>query len=173
MAPNVLARDFSVDAPNRTWMTDITSVWTRQGWRYLAVVLDLSLGWWLAGPWGRSSTATWYWGRSTWHSRRVGLHWGCCTTRTGGSQYASEDYQQALAVRGIECSMRRKGNCWDNAVAESFFSTLKMQLVHGADFATRDQARAALFESMEVCYNRQRRHRRGDSRLVKSGNQAA
>ena len=75
-----------------------------------------------------------------------------------GSQYASDDYQQALAARGIQCSMSCKGNGWDNAVAESFFSSVKMELVHDADFATREQARAALFESIEVFYNRQRRH---------------
>jgi putative transposase len=75
-----------------------------------------------------------------------------------GSQYASEDYQNALAARGIQCSMSRKGNCWDNAVAESFFSSLKMEFVHDADFATHEQARTALFEYIEVFYNRQRRH---------------
>ena len=73
-------------------------------------------------------------------------------------QYASEDYQQLLEARGIQCSMSRKGNCWDNAVAESFFSNLKMEWVHEADFATHEQARAAVFEYIEVFYNRKRRH---------------
>jgi transposase InsO family protein len=73
-------------------------------------------------------------------------------------QYASEDYQQLLEARGIQCSMSRKGNCWDNAVAESFFSSLKMELVHEADFATHEQAWAAIFEYIEVFYNRKRRH---------------
>jgi putative transposase len=71
-----------------------------------------------------------------------------------GSQYASADYRQALATRGIECSMSRKGNCWDNAVMERFFSTLKQELVYTTDFATYEQARLALFESIEVFYNR-------------------
>ena len=75
-----------------------------------------------------------------------------------GRQYASEDYQQALAARGIECCMSRKGNCWDNAVVESFFSTLKQELVYRTDFDTHEQARLALFEYIEAFYNRRRRH---------------
>lgn len=75
-----------------------------------------------------------------------------------GSQYASVDYRQALAARGIEYSMSRKGNCWDNAVVESFFSTLKQELVYTTDFTTHEQARLALFEYIEVFYNWQRRH---------------
>ena len=75
-----------------------------------------------------------------------------------GSQYASEDYRSALEARGIECSMSRKGNCWDNAVVESFFSTLKQELVYTTEFNTRAQARLALFEYIEAFYNRQRRH---------------
>ena len=75
-----------------------------------------------------------------------------------GSRYASADYQQALTARGLQCSMSRKGNCWDNAVVESFFSSLKLELVYTTDFATHEQARLALFEYIEVFYNRQRRH---------------
>jgi transposase InsO family protein len=75
-----------------------------------------------------------------------------------GSQYASAEYRQALACRGIQCSMSRKGNCWDNAVVESFFSSLKMELVYLTDFVTRHQARSAIFEYLEVFYNRRRRH---------------
>lgn len=75
-----------------------------------------------------------------------------------GSQYASADYQQALKVSGLQCSMSRKGNCWGNAVAESFFSTLKTELVYHTDFTTRQQARSESFEYIEVFYNRQRRH---------------
>jgi transposase InsO family protein len=158
VAPNVLERHFSPGQPNCTWVTDITYVWTRQGWLYLAVVLDLYsrlvVGWAM--------------------SQRIDRHLllnaldmalkgrqpprGLLHHSDRGSQYASEDYQKLLAARGIQCSMSRKGNCWDNAVAESFFSSLKMQLVHDADFATHEQARAALFEYIEVFYNRQRRH---------------
>jgi putative transposase len=75
-----------------------------------------------------------------------------------GSQYASADYRAALAAAGMECSMSRKGDCWDNAVAESFFSTLKAELVHEADWATRVEARTAIFEYLEVFYNCRRRH---------------
>ncbi len=157
VAPNILERDFSPGQPNSTWATDITYVWTRQGWLYLAVVMDLFsrmiVGWAMSERIG-----TWCSTRSIWPSRADSQREDCCTTRTGAGSHASQDYQKALAARGIQCSMSRKGNCWDNAVAESFFSSLKMELVHDADFATHEQARTALFEYIEVFYNRQRRH---------------
>ncbi|MBL0693101.1 IS3 family transposase [Comamonas sp. JC664] len=158
VASNVLARDFSADAPNRTWVTDITYVWTRQGWLYLAVVLDLFSR--LVVGWAMGEFIDRHLVLSALDMALKGRRppRGLLHHSDRGSQYVSQDYQRALASRGIECSMSRKGNCWDNAVAESFFSTLKMELVHDADFATRDQARAALFEYIEVFYNRQRRH---------------
>jgi len=158
VAPNLLERNFSPGQPNCTWATDITYVWTRQGWLYLAVVMDLF------------SRMIVGWAMSEHIDRHLVLNaldmalkgrqpaQGLLHHSDRGSQYASADYQQALAARGIQCSMSRKGNCWDNAVAESFFSSLKMELVHGADFATHEQARTALFEYIEVFYNRQRRH---------------
>jgi transposase InsO family protein len=158
VAPNLLARDFSPGQPNCTWVTDITYVWTRQGWLYLAVVLDLYsrrvVGWAMSQSIDRHLVL---------NALDMALQGrqpprGLLHHSDRGSQYASEDYQQLLAARGIQCSMSRKGNCWDNAVAESFFSSLKMELVHDADFATHEQARAALFEYIEVFYNRQRRH---------------
>ncbi|SEU17997.1 Transposase InsO and inactivated derivatives [Stigmatella erecta] len=158
VAPNVLNRDFSPQAPNRTWATDITYVWTAEGWLYLAVVMDLFsrkvVGWAMGEHIDR-------------HLVLSGLEMalqgrqppkGLIHHSDRGSQYASADYQQVLAARGIECSMSRKGNCWDNAVVESFFSSLKQELVYRTDFATRQQARLALFEYIEVFYNRQRRH---------------
>jgi putative transposase len=158
VAPNVLNRNFCPAAPNRTWATDITYVWTAEGWLYLAVVLDLFsrkvVGWAMGEHIDR-------------HLVLSGLEMalqgrqppqGLIHHSDRGSQYASTDYQQALASRGIECSMSRKGNCWDNAVVESFFSSLKQELVYRTDFATRQQARSALFEYIEVFYNRQRRH---------------
>jgi putative transposase len=158
VAPNVLNRDFSPQSPNRTWATDITYVWTAEGWLYLAVVMDLFsrkvVGWAMGEHIDR-------------HLVLCGLEMalqgrqppkGLIHHSDRGSQYASADYQQALASRGIECSMSRKGNCWDNAVVESFFSSLKQELVYRTDFATRQQARSALFEYIEVFYNRQRRH---------------
>ncbi|MDC0708749.1 IS3 family transposase [Stigmatella sp. ncwal1] len=158
VAPNVLERDFSPDKPNSTWSTDITYIWTGEGWLYLAVVLDLFsrmvVGWSMSEhidtPLVLGALEMALEGRQPpkgliHHSDR-------------GSQYASAEYQQALASRGIQCSMSRKGNCWDNAVVESFFSSLKMELVYQTQFDTRHQARSALFEYIEVFYNRTRRH---------------
>lgn len=129
---------------------------TRQGWRYLAVVLDcfsrLVVGWAMGDQIDRHPVLRALdmvlKGRQPPRGR---LHHS-----DRGRQYASDDYQQALVVRGIQCSLSRKSNCWDNAVLERFFSSLKMQLVHDADFAAREQARAALFEFIEVSYNRKR-----------------
>ena len=158
VAPNVLERRFTPDQPNSTWVTDITYVGTRQGWLYLAVVLDLFsrrvVGWSMSQNIDRHLVLG---------ALDMALHGrqpprGLLHHSDRGSQYASADYRQALAARGIECSMSRKGNCWDNAVVESFFSTLKQELVYTTDFATHEQARLALFEYIEVFYNRQRRH---------------
>ena len=158
VAPNLLERDFSPGQPNSTWATDMTYVWTRQGWLYLAVVMDLFsrriVGWSMSENIDRHLVLNAL--DMALKGRRPGR--GLLHHSDRGSQYASIDYQQALAARGIQCSMSRKGNCWDNAVAESFFSSLKMELVHDADFATHEQARTALFEYIEVFYNRQRRH---------------
>jgi transposase InsO family protein len=158
VADNLLSRHFSPAKPNCTWATDITYVATRQGWLYLAVVLDLfsrQVVGWAMGPTidrqlvlGALDMAL--------KSRKPPR--GLLHHSDRGSQYASADYQRALEQRGIRCSMSRKGNCWDNAVVESFFSSLKMELVHEANFTTREQAQAALFEYIEVFYNRKRRH---------------
>ncbi len=158
VAPNTLAQDFTVDAPNRVWVTDITYIPTREGWLYLAAILD------------RYSRRVVGWSMSDRITRQLTLDALAMALRarapdTGllhhsdrGSQYASADYQAALAAAGIACSMSRKGNCYDNAVAESFFATLKTELVHDADWATRAEARSAIFEYLEVFYNRRRRH---------------
>ncbi len=158
VAPNILERDFSPGQPNCTWATDITYVETKQGWLYLAVVIDLFsrrvVGWSMSQNIDRHLVLS-----------ALDMALKARTPPRGlvhhsdrGSQYASTDYQQALAARGIQCSMSRKGNCWDNAVVESFFSSLKQELVYTTDFATHEQARSALFEYIEVFYNRQRRH---------------
>ena len=134
------------------------SIWTRQGWLSLAVILDLSsrrvVGWAMSERIDRHRVLN---ALDMALKGRQPPH-GLLHPSDRGSQYASEDYQQLLEARGIQCSMSRKGNCWDNAVAESFFSSLKMERVHEADFATHEQARAAIFESIEVVYNRKRRH---------------
>ncbi|WP_257463580.1 IS3 family transposase [Archangium lipolyticum] len=158
VAPNILERNFSPGQPNSTWATDITYVGTGQGWLYLAVVMDLF------------SRKVVGWSMSEHIDRHLVLNaldmalkgrqppQGLLHHSDRGSQYASTDYQQALAARGIQCSMSRKGNALDNAVVESFFSSLKQELVYTTDFATHEQARLALFEYIEVFYNRQRRH---------------
>jgi putative transposase len=158
VAPNLLERRFETDAPNKVWVTDITYVWTREGWLYLAAIVDLY------------SRAVVGWAMSESLSRHVALSAldmalrarrplpGLVHHSDRGCQYASADYRDALATRGIVASMSRKGDCWDNAVAESFFATLKTELVHEADFASRAEARSAIFDFIEVFYNRRRRH---------------
>ena len=161
IAPNTLDRQFAVDqggAPNRVWIGDITYLGTREGWLYLAVVLDLGgrrvIGWamrhTLEGALTEDALTMALAGRRP--GRGVLHH----TDR--GSQYAAEDYRALLTAHGMECSMSRVGDCWDNAVAESFFATLKRELAADADWHTRDEARTAVFEYIEVWYNRQRRH---------------
>ena len=158
VAANVLDRQFTVTAPNTTWVTDITYLWTREGWLYLAVILDLFsrrvVGWSMSESITRQLTLD-----------ALAAALGHRTPPPGllhhsdrGSQYASGDYQALLDAHGLVGSMSRRGNCWDNAVAESFFSTLKIELVNTADWATRADARAAIFEYLEVFYNGQRRH---------------
>ena len=144
--------------PNRGWVTDITYVWTPEGWLYLAVILDLFsrrvVGWSLSVRLERGIALD---------ALKMALQdrqppQGLLHHSDRGSQYASHDYQQLLAVHGIQSSMSRKGNCWDNAVAESFFATLKVELVYQRQWSTRTQARSELFEYIELFYNRQRRH---------------
>jgi putative transposase len=158
VAPNVLERDFSPDTPNSTWATDITYVWTGEGWLYLAVVLDLFSR--MVVGWSMSEHIDTKLVRGALEMALEGRQppQGLIHHSDRGSQYASTEYRQALASRGIQASMSRKGNCWDNAVVESFFSTLKQELVYLTDFTTRHQARSELFEYIEVFYNRTRRH---------------
>ena len=155
---NLLERRFTVPTPNCGWVTDITYVWTLEGWLYLAVILDLFsrrvVGWSLSERLERGIALD---------ALKMALQdrkppQGLLHHSDRGSQYASHDYQQLLAVHGIQSSMSRKGNCWDNAVAESFFATLKMELVYQNQWSTRTQARSELFEYIELFYNRQRRH---------------
>lgn len=158
VASNILARDFSASAPNQKWVGDITYIPTREGWLYLATLLDLFsrrvVGWSMSDrmPTSLPLAALDMALRMRRPPRGLVHH----TDR--GSQYASAEYQAVLAKHGLVASMSRKGNCWDNAVAESFFATLKVELVRDVDFATRAEARAAVFEYIEVFYNRQRLH---------------
>ena len=158
VAQNALNRAFSVAQPNRVWAGDISYVWTAQGWLYLAVVLDLysrAVIGWAMGERLTADLATQALTMALWRRKPAG---GLLHHSDRGIQYAAGEYQQLLADHGIVCSMSRKGNCWDNAVVESFFHTLKVELVHHRRYLTRDEARQDIFEWIEVFYNRQRRH---------------
>ena len=158
-AANVLKRDFSTDEPDRVWVADITYVWTVSGWAYLAVVIDLFsrrvVGWSVADHM-RTDLALDALRAALGHREPSRL--GLVFHSDRGSQYAAGAFTAALNDAGIVNSMSRKGNCWDNAVAESFFSTLKTELVHRTIFLTVESARTAIAEWIEVFYNRQRRH---------------
>lgn len=158
VAPNVLGRHFAVAAVDRVWASDITYVPTQEGWLYLAVVLDLAsrrvIGWAMRHTLERGLTLD---------ALRMALAHRCPSSGVlhhsdRGSQYACGEYQGLLAAHGMVCSMSRKGDCWDNAVVESFFATLKTELVDDARWVTREDARTALFEYIEAWYNRVRRH---------------
>jgi transposase InsO family protein len=156
-APNLLGRVFSAAQPNECWLTDVTFIPTRSGWLYLAAILDLY------------SRAVVGWAMRERMDRQLVMDaLGMALTRRGaapdilhsdrGSLYAMADYRALLVRQGIRQSMSRKADCWDNAPMESFFHTLKTELVMHCDYLTREQARSSLFEYMEVFYNRQRRH---------------
>jgi len=158
VAPNLLDRQFTVEAPNTVWLADISYIWTREGWLYLAVVLDLFsrqvVGWAMDEQMPQELTLA---ALDMALKRRRPLP-GLMHHSDRGSQYAAGAYRKRLAEHGIVCSMSRKGNCWDNAPMESFFHTLKTELVHHRDYLTRDEARHDIFEYIEVFYNRQRSH---------------
>ena len=158
VAPNLLDRRFTTDAPDKVWVTDITYIWTDEGWLYLAAILDLYsrrvVGWALDESLERHLAID---ALRMAVDARAPLP-GLVHHSDRGVQYACDDYQKALATRGLVCSMSRKGDCWDNAVAESFFATLKAELVYLTRYRTRAEARASIFEYIEIFYNRQRRH---------------
>jgi transposase InsO family protein len=158
VAQNLLDRQFGSDTPDTRWSTDISYIWTAEGWLYLGVVLDLFsrriVGWAMGQTLERSLVLSALDMALSNRHPEAGLL--CHSDR--GSQYASADFQQALKEAGIVCSMSRRGNCWDNAPMESFFSSLKRECVYRHRFATRAEARMVLFEYIEVWYNRKRRH---------------
>ena len=155
-APNLLGRQFTVGAPDTVWVGDITYLWTREGWLYLAVILDLFsrrvVGWAVRSHLGQELAS----GALDRALFERGRHKDLLHHSDRGCQYTSNDYQKKLQDNGLSVSMSGKGNCWDNAVAESFFATLKVEL--GDSFSSRHAAREALFDYIEVFYNRQRRH---------------
>jgi transposase InsO family protein len=158
VAENLLDRQFDPAAPNEAWVADITYIPTREGWLYLAAVEDLYsrrvVGWSMAE---RVASRLVVDALALAVERRLPGE-GLLAHSDRGSQYASDHYQRLLARHGITCSMSRRADCWDNAPMESFFASLKKELVHDADFATRAEARAAIVEYIEVFYNNHRRH---------------
>jgi putative transposase len=155
---NHLARNFTATRPNERWVTDITYIWTDEGWAYLAAILDLYsravVGWALSTSLSTELPLTAL--ENALRNRRPEA--GLLHHSDRGCQYTSADYRGALAEAGITVSMSRRGNCWDNAVAESFFATLKTELVYRRSWPTRVDLRGALFEYIEVFYNRRRLH---------------
>jgi len=158
VAPDLIEQDFSAQAPNEKWVSDITYCWTDEGWLYLAVVMDLY------------SRAIVGWSMS----RRMTQHLVCDALTMAlfrrhfpkdtiihsdrGSQYCSKRYQRLIRNNGLRCSMGRRANCYDNAAMESFFHTLKVELIHRERYVTRRIAKHRIFEYIETYYNRQRKH---------------
>jgi putative transposase len=158
VAGNLLDRNFAAPEPNRKWVADITYVPTQEGWLYLAAVLDLFsrkiVGWAMADHLQTDLVSD---------ALQMALQHrqpsdGLLHHSDRGVQYASDDYQRLLTAHGIQVSMSGKGDCWDNAVMESFWATLKTELVHPERYPTRPQAKASIFEYIEVFYNRKRLH---------------
>jgi putative transposase len=158
VAPNTLDRDFTAAGPNQKWVADFTYVWTYEGWLYVAVVLDLFsrrvVGWAMQAAM-TSQLVTDALLMAVW---RRGPSGAMLHHSDQGSQYTSERFQRLLTSLGITCSMSRSGNVWDNAVMESFFSTLKIERCHRQLYWTRDDARADIFAYIERFYNLTRRH---------------
>lgn len=158
VAPNHLNRQFTVDAPDRAWVTDITYLRTWQGWLYLAVVIDLYsrkvVGWSMKSTLARELVLDALFMAL---SRRKPKQ-SVIVHSDQGAQYGSDDWQRFCRFHNLQPSMSRRGNCWDNAVAESFFSSLKKERIQKRIYKTRDLARADVFDYIEVFYNRVRRH---------------
>lgn len=161
IAPNLVARNFEAEGPNQVWVGDVTYVATSEGWTYLAVLLDLFsrriVGWAMSET---NDTELALHALEDAVSGRPSLRAGLIHHTDRGSPYASDDYRAALSSHGMIASMSRKGDCWDNAVAESFWSTLKAELTELTFFPTRAAAREAVFEYLERFYNHDRLHSR-------------
>lgn len=158
VAENTVNREFDRDEPNEVWVSDLTYIPTRSGWLYLVVIIDLYsrrvVGWSMA----ESMTTDVFLSALNMALGRRGDVTGLVHHSDRGSQYCSWSFRTALRRHGIACSMSRKGDCYDNAVAESFFATLKKELIYQNDFADQASARASVFEYIEAFYNRVRRH---------------
>ncbi|MFV8753576.1 IS3 family transposase [Nannocystaceae bacterium ST9] len=159
LAPNLLERQFDVEAPDRVWVSDITYVWTVAGWLYLAVVIDLFsrrvVGWATADHMRADLVLE---ALSAALGSRAPSDDGLMFHSDQGSQFSAKRVRDALGSAGITCSMSRRGNCWDNAVAEAFFATLKREHVYRKVFVTHEQAKISIAEWIGIFYNGQRRH---------------
>lgn len=155
---NLLERNFKVDKKDRIWVGDITYIWTKEGWTYLSTVIDLFsrkvVGWSLSNRINKELVIESL--RNAIKTRKPLP--GLIFHSDRGSQYASDEFKDKLQKHGLRQSMSRKGDCWDNAVAESFFKTLKTELVYWHNFKTRQEAELRIFEYIEIYYNRWRSH---------------
>jgi transposase InsO family protein len=158
IAPNLLDRDFSAAGPNQKWAGDISYIWTREGWLYLAVILDLHsrrvIGWAVSNRMKRDLAI---------RAMKLAIALrapskGCIFHSDRGSQYCSHDYQKILRQHGFKVSMSGKGNCYDNAAVETFFKTIKAEMIWRQSWATRRQTEMAIFEYINGFYNPRRRH---------------
>jgi len=158
VAENTVNREFQRDQPNEVWVSDLTYIPTGTGWLYLVAIIDLYsrkvVGWSM----DVEMTTDVFLSALEMALVRCGEIRSLTHHSDRGSQYCRHAFQSALRRNGIDCSMSRKGNCWDNAVAESFFATLKKELVHQCEYADQEAARASIFEYIEIFYNRVRRH---------------
>ena len=162
VADNLLEQNFEASRPNEKWCQDITYLWTTEGWLYLAVVIDLFsrqvVGWSMSGR----MTASLVCDALQMALFRRKLPKGVIVHSDRGSQYCSKDFQRLLTANKLLCSMSAKGNCYDNACAESFFHSLKVEAIHGEIFTTREGMRQTVFEYIETFYNTKRRHSHND-----------
>jgi len=158
VAADLIEQDFSADAPNQKWSSDITYVWTDEGWLYLAVVMDLYsraiVGWSMS----RRMTQRLVCDALTMALFRRHFPKGTIIHSDRGSQYCAKRYQRLINTNGLRCSMGRRANCYDNAAMESFFHTLKVEHVHRERYTSRRIATSRIFEYIEIYYNRQRKH---------------
>jgi transposase InsO family protein len=158
IAPNLLNQDFNASRPNQKWVSDITYIWTEEGWLYLAVIVDLYsrmvVGWSMS----ERMTSTLVCDALIMALFRRGMPRGVILHSDRGSQYCSHEYQQIIKEYGLICSMSKKGDCYDNAAMESWNHSLKVEAIHGERFLTRDSVKNHVFEYIEVYYNRYRLH---------------
>lgn len=158
VAPDLLEQDFTACAPNQKWTSDITYIWTDEGWLYLAVVMDLYsraiVGWSMS----QRMTQQLVCDALNMALFRRGFPKGTIIHSDRGSQYCAKRYQRLITQNKLRASMGRRATCYDNAVTESFFHTLKVELVHRVRYATRATAKSSIFEYIETYYNRQRKH---------------